>query len=144
MSYNIHKKALVDSGFWYALLDEREQHYADAQNKAEVLLSLRYLIPWPTLYETLHTRFTTRHLIMRKFESFLKRPNAEFLDDHPYKDKALELTLAMAGRSKSSPSLVDNVLRMIIEDSNVKVDAVFTFNRRDFTEICARRNIELM
>jgi hypothetical protein len=33
---------------------------------------------------------------------------------------------------------------MIIEDANVKVDAIFTFNRRDFSEICARRNIALL
>jgi predicted nucleic acid-binding protein len=144
MSYDVNKTALVDSGFWYALLDQRDQHFEEAQQKAEKLLSLRYVIPWPILYESLCTRFVSRPLVMRKFEAFLKRPNAVYLDDHKYKHEALERTLSMSGRGRSSLSLVDNVLRMIIDDVNVRVNCIFTFNRRDFVDVCVPRNVELI
>lgn len=144
MSYNINKTAIVDSGFWIALMDERDEHYKDAQQKADVLLSLRYIVPWPTLYETLRTRFTRRPAAIRKFEAFLKRPNARLLDDMDYKNKALEMTLGMPSREGRSLSLVDHVLRMIIGDTNIRVHCIFTFNRRDFLDVCVRRNVEII
>ena len=85
MSYSINKTALVDSGFWIAFLDERDEHYMEAQQKAETLLHLRYIFPWPILYETLRTRFVRRPLAVRKFESFLKRPNTTYLEDAKYR-----------------------------------------------------------
>jgi predicted nucleic acid-binding protein len=133
--------ALVDSGFWYACLDKSDQHYKDAQTYAELILGYRYVIPWPTLYETLCTRYVRNPLLVRKFEFFLKRPNAILLDDAPYKELALETTLSGVGRGYS---IVDNVLRMILEDGNVRVQCLFTFNRSDFYDICYRRDIEMI
>jgi predicted nucleic acid-binding protein len=144
MSYNINKTALVDSGFWIALLDERDQHYGEAQENAEKLLNLRYIFPWPVFYETLRTRFVRRPLAVRKFESFLKRPNAIYLDDAKYRTDALEITLSDGAQSGRAFSLVDNVLRMIIEDMTVRVDYVFTFNTRDFVDVCHGRPVEMI
>jgi predicted nucleic acid-binding protein len=144
MSYNINRIALVDSGFWYALLDERDSYYRDAQSRADMLLNLRYMIPWPILYETLCTRFTRRPLVIRKFEGLLKRPNAVVLDDKKYRNDALERTLSDAGKGGRAFSLVDNVLRGIMGDGSVRVNCLLTFNPGDFSDLCVRRQIELL
>jgi predicted nucleic acid-binding protein len=144
MSYNINKIALVDSGFWIALLEERDQHYKEAQSKADMLLGMMYLLPWPILYETLRTRFTRRPLVIHKFEGFLKRANALILDDQKYREDALIRTLSEASTKKRTISLVDNVLRGIIGDVSVRINCLFTFNPGDFADLCGRRQIELL
>lgn len=144
MSRPLNRIALVDTGFWYAVFDERDQHYRDAQAKVGLLMKFQYVLPWPVLYETLGTRFIRRPLYIKKFEEFLKRPNAVLLDDAKYKSQALECTLLSAGGRERAFSLVDNVLRLIIEDRNVKLHCLFSFNHSDFVDVCVRRQIELM
>jgi predicted nucleic acid-binding protein len=144
MSYSINKTALVDSGFWIALLDKRDRYYEEAQQKAETLFHLHYIFPWPILYETLRTRFVRRPLAVRKFETFLKRPNATYLEDSKYRMDALTETLSDRPQGGRALSLVDNVLRMIIADTSVKVDYVFTFNAGDFVDVCKRRQVEMI
>jgi len=144
MSYNINRIALVDSGFWIALLEERDPHHKDAQSKADALLEMKYLLPWPILYETLRTRFTRRAWLVHKFEGFLKRPNAVILDDKKYRNDALDQTLSDASTGKRTISLVDNVLRGIIGDVSVRINCLFTFNPGDFADLCGRRQIELL
>ena len=141
MTYRKNEIALVDTGFWYAVFDERDQHYKDAQDNIELLMDITYILPWPILYETLCTRFIRRDLYIRKFEKLLKRPNAFLLDDTNYKNQALECTLA-SSRGRARPfSLCDNVLRLIIDDVNVKLNYLFTFNVPDFSDVCSKRNI---
>jgi len=145
MSYSINKTALVDTGFWIAILDERDQHHSEALNKAETVFEFRYLIfPWPILYETLGTRLVRRPLAVRKFESFLKRPNTIYLDDTKYRLEALEATLSDRGQARQALSLVDNLLRRIILDTSVRVDYVLTFNTGDFIDVCRRRQVEML
>jgi hypothetical protein len=74
----------------------------------------------------------------------LKTPNAILLDDSKYREASLEYVFAEARRKKRDISLVDTVIRLVLEDINVRVDGLVTFNRRDFAEICARRNIEIV
>lgn len=144
MRRSVQKTALVDSGFWIALLDGRDEHHQSAQSKAETLLRLQYVVPWPTLYETLRTRFVRRPLLVGQFERFLKRPNATLLDDAKYKEDALELALAAAAGGRRQHSLVDHVLRLVIDDANVKLDCIFTFNVADFRDLCLRRRMEIV
>jgi predicted nucleic acid-binding protein len=145
MSRNLGKTALVDTGFWIALLHKRDQHHEDALRKSEILRDLDYILPWPTLYETLNTRLARRPDLVRQFVSgFLKRPNARIWDDRPYRNAALEKTLSHDVTKKLHPSLVDNVLREIIADKNVKLACLFTFNIGDFADVCWRRNLEVI
>lgn len=145
MNRRIGKIALVDSGFWIALLHERDDHHQDALNKSETLRNLTYILPWPTLYETLSTRLVRRPDLVRQFvDSFLKRPNATLWDDSPYRDSALEKTLSHELIRKHPLSLVDNVLREMIADRNIRLNYLFTYNIRDFTDVCKRRNLELI
>ena len=107
-------------------------------------MGCRHVLPWPVLYETLRTRFIRRPLQVQRFESFLKRPNAVLLDDGAYKRQALDNTLSSARGRERAFSLVDNVLRLIIEDRNVKLHCLFSFNPTDFADVCARRQIEIV
>ncbi len=43
-----------------------------------------------------------------------------------------------------SLSLVDEVIRSALLDTDVKIDAMITFNPRDFYDICSDRRIELI
>jgi predicted nucleic acid-binding protein len=144
MSPPLNRVALVDTGFWYAALDKNDQYHQDAQSKIETLMGLRYVLPWPTLYETLNTSFARDRDRLRKFERFLKRPNAVLLDDATYRTRALERTLSSAGGRGRAFSLVDNILRLIIEDRNVKLHCLFSYDRRDFVDVCTQRRIELI
>jgi predicted nucleic acid-binding protein len=142
MSLRVPKRALVDTGFWYALLDERDSYHSVAKAKTEGLFRLTYLVPWPVMYETLCTRFVRRPHVVRTFETLLKRPNAIQVDDCKYRDEALSLTLN-DNRARGI-SLVDNVLRMLLEDRSIVIGALYTFNQRDFADICRHRGVVLV
>ena len=141
MKRSFGKTALVDTGYWIALLDERDEQHKYAQHKAEILRSLVYILPWPTLYETLNTRFARRPVVLERFAmQFFKRPNAKIWGDSPYRVSALEKTLS----GTRSLSLVDNVLREIPADRNIRVDYLFTPNVGDFADACKVRNVEVI
>jgi predicted nucleic acid-binding protein len=140
-----NKTAIVDTGFWIALLDQRDKHHKAALTKSEVLRNLAYIVPWPTLYETLNTRLVRRPDIIKNFvSSFLERPNAVIFDDSRHRDSALESTPADELIRKRPLSLVDNVLREIVADRSISVNCLFTFNVGDFADVCKRRNLEII
>ena len=41
-------------------------------------------------------------------------------------------------------SMVDCLIRLMIEDVNVKLHYLATFNHRDFLDVCAARRIEII
>lgn len=134
---------LVDTGYWYALVDHREKLHPKALELSEILHNSRsYLLPWPVMYETLCTRFTRKPAAMKTIELMLKRPNAVWIDDVKYREEALERTFASA--PKRALSLVDNILRLMLEDRSLPIDCLYTFNVGDFFDICHRRQIEIM
>jgi hypothetical protein len=49
--------ALVDTGLWYTMFDRHDPYHNQATGKAEILNAFHIVLPWPTLYETLRTRF---------------------------------------------------------------------------------------
>jgi predicted nucleic acid-binding protein len=144
MSLRIPRTALVDTGYWYALLDNRDQHHAEAVAKSEILLRLQYLVPWPVMYETLCTRFTRRPLAVREFERILKTPNAVKVDDTKYREAALVIALDTAKPHPNTISVVDAVLRLLLDDPFSRIDCMFTFNPGDFQDVCFRRNVEIL
>ena len=85
--------ALADTGLWYAMFDRTDQHHSEAKDKAEVLELFQIVLPWPTLYETLRTKFVRNSVALGQFERFLKRPNVTYLDDSAFRDAAFEMAL---------------------------------------------------
>lgn len=141
MSHRTNRSILVDSGFWFAIFDERDPYHRRAVEFADYIPEHQVVLPWPILYETLCTRFVRRPVGVKRFEILLKRPNIVFLEDDVYKQQALEMTLSGVGRPYS---IVDNVLRLVMDDVNVRINYLFSFNRADFADICARRRIEIL
>ena len=137
-------KVLVDSGFFFALFNPRDRYHADAVEKREWLEILSPVIPWPILYETINTRFARRPATIARFESILRGPHIELLNDSPYRLDAYENALTRAKTRRNAMSLVDSVLCAILDDTNVRIDAMLTFNLRDFENICRSRGIELL
>lgn len=134
---------LVDTGFFFALRDSRDQYHASANAKKHLLDSSRIILPWPVLYETLNTRFVGLPGAIDWFDRLLLAPTTELLDDSQYRDASYR-TVSATGRQGRRLSLVDTVLRSIIEDVNVRVAGVLTFNPRDFVDVCRQHQIEML
>ncbi len=137
------KNLLVDTGFWYALYDVKDNYHEDAQILADLLDESNLIIPWPCLYETLNTRFVKRRDWLDGFFAYSGHTNTVRLSDEPYRDNALEKVFKSPAPWMSL-SLVDWVIRLAIEDRNIKIDAMVTFNPDDFFDVCHSRRIELI
>lgn len=136
--------ALADTGVWYGVFDDRDQWYREALKKAEYFEYVQIVIPWPTLYETLRTTFVKNVRALQQFELFLKSPNVLFLDDTSYRDKAFDLSLDSSLRRKRPLSMVDCLLRLLIDDPTIKIDYLFTFNACDFIDTCQKNRVEIL
>ncbi|HEV7222221.1 MAG TPA: PIN domain-containing protein [Pirellulales bacterium] len=136
--------AIIDTGVWLAIFDARDERHREGQAKAELLDMLRVVIPWPTMYETLRTRFVRNKAALGRFETFLKSPAVVYLEDELYRDAALQMSLDSSLRRNHPLSMVDCLIRLLIDDINVKVQFLATFNDRDFIDVCAPRGVEII
>ena len=128
---HVARGLLVDTSFLYALHNDRDPFHESAKAKQNWLDDLPVILPWPVLYETLNTRFVGRPGTMDWFDRLVLSPSTELLDDSPYRNACYDSVHATARRGRRL-SLVDTVLRAIIEDSSVAVGALLTFDPRDF------------
>jgi len=134
----------VDTSIWYAMFDPRDQHRERIQEVSEYLNICHLVLPWPTLYETLRTRLSRNRGALQQFELYLKRPNITFLDDELYRDSALELSFSSSLHTNRPLSMVDCLIRLILDDDNVKINWLATFNNEDFMDICLKKGIEII
>jgi len=133
---------VVDSGVWLGLLDARDQHHGRATNLTEDIDAWSVLIPWPCLYETISTRFVKDRRRVSVFMEILRRRNISVIDDSPYRADALNAVSTLTDRRNIS--LVDMVIRRLLDDASVRVTALVTLNPTDFHDVCRRRGIELV
>lgn len=139
---NGQRTVLVDSGYFFALFNEKDQHHEEAIGKQGWLEDLLIVVPWPILYETVNTRLVRRPSDVEQFERILRK--SELLDDFKYrKNVYVERDGRFEFRHKSI-SLVDSVICEILDDTNVPIDAILTFNSRDFQKICRVKDIEIL
>ncbi len=138
------KTVLADSGFWYALYDSRDPYHAAAAQKDSILTTTNILLPWPCLYETFNTRFAKNRIAVRLFEAFLRQPHVVLLKDEPYRDAALDAAFKLSIVGNRAIALVDVVLRLILEDVDVRKHGILTFNPRDFADLCRKFRIEML
>jgi len=66
------------------------------------------------------------------------------VDDNLYRNNALYVTYQEAKGNFMIHSLVDNVLREMLKDINLRIDILITANEKDFEDICSQRNIEII
>jgi predicted nucleic acid-binding protein len=139
----VGKRTLLDSGFWFGLLDPRDDHHTNAGRVFRRIEKSHALVPWPTLYEVVRTRLVKNPGTLAKLEAQLRSPGVHLLEDQRYRQGALADCLAER-TGRRAISLVDRILRAVISDVNVRIDAVVTFNPADFADVCRARRIELI
>jgi predicted nucleic acid-binding protein len=136
------KTVLTDTGFWYAFYNARDQYHEQAERKGNLLETSTVLLPWPCLYETFNTRFAKNTTAVRRFEALLRQPHVVRLADEPYREAALEAVMTTV--ASRCMALVDMVIRLILDDINVRKHGLLTFNQRDFSDLCRKHQIEML
>lgn len=142
MRGNVAKYVLADTGFWFGLLDPRDGHHRDALEVADLIDDFHVVVPWPSLYEVINTRFLRSEPQLHALALRLGLKGIVLFDDEPYRAPALDAIVRARGRR--TVSLVDAVLNAIVEDVNVGLHYLATFNPRDFHATCQRRGIEIL
>ncbi len=136
-------KIIVDTCFWYALYNPRElERHAQARQKAHYLETSTILIPWPSLYESVNSRFVKNTPAIKQFEMLLAAQHFERISDEPYRELALRAVFRTV--ETRSMALVDMVIRLILEDINVRKHAFLTFNNKDFDDLCRKHQVEML
>lgn len=104
------------------------------------------MVPWPTMYETIKTRFLKKEPELNYFRQVISKTNIIMQTDNDYKENAWKEFMCFIPNSKvkERPSLVDLVIREIMLDQKLKIDYLVTYNPVDFMEICNKRNIILI
>lgn len=137
----VNSGLLVDTGYFIALYTERDEHHSAAKRKQGLLERWPIVLPWPVLYETMNTRFVKMPGALARFGAILVHPDTVLLDDSPYREGSYRTVGETAPQRYFS--LVDAVLRAIIEDTNVSISAMLTFNPRDFHDVCRKHRVAL-
>jgi hypothetical protein len=135
---------LIDSCFWYALFDESDEYYPKVQKMIDYLEFGNIILPYPILYEALNTRFVKRKEWVVVFNEYMNRESTILISDENYKAIALPITLTNSISHIRPMSLVDITLRLMLDDVNLKIDALITFNVGDFVDVCSAKGIELI
>jgi predicted nucleic acid-binding protein len=131
---------LIDTGFWYAFYDECDEYHNKAMQIMPYLEKHTILIPYPSLYETINTRFSKRKVWMSSFRNLMSSPTCALIHDEGYKEITLRMTYNSSLENNRPISLVDMVIRQMLDDVNLKSDAIVTFNPEDFYDVCLRKN----
>lgn len=134
---------LVDSCFWYALFDSSDAYHSKAQEMKDDLEYGNIILPYPILYETLNTRFSKRKEWMSSFDRYIRRDTTYLIPDGEYREKALSNTFFYSLERNRPMALVDISIRLMLEDVNLHIDTLITFNAGDFSDVCANKNIKL-
>lgn len=135
---------LVDTGFWYALFDKSDSHYNKAQEIANKLQYGKIIMPFPILYETLNTRFCKNKGWVSIFNtSYINVDTTRVISDDKYRVNALSQTIMFSNNGRAL-SLVDVIIREMLDDVNLNIKSLITFNPKDFDDVCRSKGIELI
>lgn len=133
---------LTDTGFWFALYTPTDQfnQHDEAIELADFLDTQTIVLPYPVLYEVLWTGFTRNWQARQAFNQLIYRSNVKWVNDEPYRESAVKITL----ESARPLSLVDVIIRQMLNDTSLNVEGLITFNRNDFEDVCQIRKITIL
>ncbi|MGD0736232.1 MAG: hypothetical protein ABR976_13845 [Terracidiphilus sp.] len=143
----------VDAGFLIALYDRRDSHHERASEQFKLFFAPEsrrnvLLAPWPILYESLNTRQARSHAAVQQLAAdwniLGQREQLTLLDDTAYRDQAVSDYLEVFGAGQRVFSLADRVIRAVLCDAGNRIDALLTYNGRDFSDVCATNRIQLI
>lgn len=135
---------LTDTGYWLGLIDNRDSYHEKSNEVSSLIEGHRIIIPWPCLYETLSTRLIRQREKIILFEKHMSLSHISLLEDDHYKSNALNQVFIVNNKMGFSHSLTDAVIREMLKDVNTKIDAIVTYNRKDFVDVCLRREIQII
>lgn len=140
----MNKYVLTDTGFWLGLFDKTDNYHEASKEILDLIDGHIILLPFPCLYEMMRTQYVKNKKRLLEFESFINHKNVVLIDDTQYKESALLKVYELNKINYITYSLVDSVLREMISDINLKIDYLVTFNTKDFSDICAVRNLKII
>lgn len=126
------KTIVLDTGYWIALFNPEKEK--DKQEVIEYVSNLidesNYivLIPFPTLYEFLNSKLSRKSNQKLNLESELSKQKYEKIYDNEYREKALSKYIQQFSFYTGDISLVDEVIKEMIDDSNLRTDIIVTFD----------------
>ena len=126
------KTILLDTGYWIALFSpEKEKEKQDVIEYVSKLIdesNYTVIIPFPTLYEFLNSKLSRKGKQKFNLESALSKQKYVKIYDNDYREKALKNFTYQFSFTNTDISLVDEVIKEMIEDVNLKTDIIVTFD----------------
>jgi len=126
------KTILLDTGYWIALFNpEKEKEKQEIVEFVSQLIdenNYSIIIPFPTLYEFLNSRLSSRKNEKINLEAELSKEKYKKVYDEKYRKKALENFFKQFSFVKYDISLVDEIIKEMIEDTTLKTDIIVTFD----------------
>ena len=124
------KTIILDTCYWIAVFNpEKEKDKQEIVKFVSELIDENHyeiLIPFPTLYEFLNSKFSRKKSI--NIETELAKPKYIKIYDNEYRDKALKNFLQQISISNYDVNLVDEVIKEMIEDVKLRTDIIVTFD----------------
>ncbi len=142
--WKMANRILVDTGFWYAVFDKRDCHRAQAIEILEKYFdntAYEIAVPFPTMYELLRTKFVKNKCALSEIKQMFQSRRITRIDDDIYRAAALDMTLS---EPKRDISLVDNIIRLMLDDKTLSAKGLITFNIGDFADVCHKNRIEIL
>lgn len=139
---------LCDSCFIISLADNTEaMHNASCSYLNTHKTGHFYLIPYPSMFETLSQRMVDNVQAMTRLEQiFLKNSdvNVVYVSDKNFRE--ISLTECMNDRQNVERhlSFVDTIIRNMIKSKNIRKDALISFNAGDFRDVCTQNKVDLI
>lgn len=136
------KRLIIDSGVWYAAFDQRDDKYVYSDKILNLLEMHELIVPFPSLYETINTRLLRNKYKQADylFEYLNDSKKVILVYDDKYREQALKSVSSNINHNKSY-SLVDMIIRLMMEDSSLGHIAVVSFNIEDFIGV---NNVEVI
>ena len=126
------KTILLDTGYWIALFSpEKEKENQDVVEHVSKLIdenNYTVIVPFPTLYEFLNSKFSRKGRQKFNLEAELSKQKYEKVYDEKYRKKALENFFKQFSFVNYDISLVDEIIKEMIEDTTLKTDIIVTFD----------------
>jgi len=147
------KNICVDACFLIALYESSDGHHQAARELFEQLFDQslhRMIVPWPILYETVSTRLVRRRasvqLLHQDWVTLQRQKRLVPLFDRKLRQRALEEVFGELERGTNyrDLSLVDRVVRLMLQNPKLRLNAFITFNRGDFEDVCRQQRIQLV
>jgi len=144
----------ADASFLIGLYDERDDFHERAKT---LFLSYfnqgnnRLIIPWPIVYEAVSTRMVKNKramlLLERDWTLLSLQSQLHLLSDLPFREGIVDECFS---ELKKPPvhyrklSAADRVIRRILSDANIQINAFLTFNPKDFADVCKSLRRQLL